>query len=440
MLVIVRSEPTTAAVSKVEALRLLRRDPIELIERAARAGDIVRIPMPRVRLTLVNHPDLVWEVLSSGDRDFRKSPALRNARRVLGDGLLTSEGDHHRRQRRMIQPIFHHERIDGYAAAIVAEAERAADELTPRVAVDMHQAMTRLTLTIVARALFGTDLADRDIEAVGAAMHEVLSQFDRQFSPWFPVTARLPLPSTRRFARSVAVFDEVVDRMIQRKRAEPGDDDLLSLLLSADESGRRMDDRQVRDEAITLFLAGHETTSNALTWTWWLLSQHPEADGGLRAELDAVLAGRTPTVGDLVRLPYLDAVLSESIRLRPPAWLIGREAVAEHDLAGAAIHPGDVVLVSPWLLHHDERWWPDAASFRPERWLEDDAGRPRHAYIPFGGGSRMCIGEGFAEMEARLVLATIARRRRFALAPDARVSMQPVITLRPRDGMPMRVR
>jgi cytochrome P450 len=425
-------------ISRASALRLLRRDPIRLIERAARVADVVAIPMPRVRLTLVNHPDLVWDVLSSGDRDFRKSPALRNARRVLGDGLLTSEGDLHRRQRRLIQPIFHHERIAGYADAIVRAADRAADELKPGTTVDLHEAMTELTLAIVARALFGADLARDDVAAVGAAMREVLSQFDRQFSPWFPITARLPLPSTRRFARSVGVFDEVIGRMIARRRREPAGEDLLSLLLAADEDGRRMDDRQVRDEAITLFLAGHETTSNALTWTWWLLSEHPDAELRLRAELDAELGGPA-TVADLPRLPVLDAVLSESIRLRPPAWLIGREAVAEHRFGDADVHRGDVALVSPWLLHHDERWWPDAGSFRPERWLEPDASRPRHAYIPFGGGSRMCLGEGFAEMETRLVLATIARRHRFRLAPTARVAMQPVITLRPRFGMPMEV-
>jgi cytochrome P450 len=426
-------------ISRASALRLLRRDPIALIERAAAVGDVVRIPVPRVRLTLVNHPDLVWDVLSSGDRDFRKSPALRNARRVLGNGLLTSEGDLHRRQRRLIQPIFHHERVDGYADAIARAADEEADELEPGTTVDLHETMTELTLTIVAHALFGADLGRHDVEAVGAAMHEVLSQFDRQFSPWFPITARLPLPSTRRFARSVGTFDEVIGRMIARKRHEPAGDDLLSLLLAADEDGRTMDDRQVRDEAITLFLAGHETTSNALTWTWWLLSQHPDADDRLRSELETELLGRTPSVADLPQLPFLDAVVNESIRLRPPAWLIGREAAADHELAGTLVRPGDVVLVSPWLLHHDGRWWPDAGSFRPERWLGPDTDRPRHAYVPFGGGSRMCIGEGFAEMETRLVLATIAQRRRFRLAPTARVAMQPVITLRPRFGMPMMV-
>jgi cytochrome P450 len=226
--------------------------------------------------------------------------------------------------------------------------------------------------------------------------------------------------------------------MVERHRAAPRpSDDLLSLLLAAREDGRGMDDRQVRDEAVTLMLAGHETTANALTWTWWFLSQHDEVARRLRDELDGVLGGRSPRAADLPRLPYVSAVVSESIRLRPPAWLIGRQAVAAHAFGEHRVEPGDVVLVSPWLLHHDERWWRDAGSFRPERWLHPDPDRPRHAYVPFGGGSRMCIGEGFAELEARLVLATIAQRHTFRLADGARVALQPVITLRPRHGMPM---
>jgi cytochrome P450 len=432
--------PPSLDVSRTEAVRLLRRDPIALIERAAAVGDVVRIPVPRVRLTLVNRPDLAWDVLSTGDRDFRKSPTLQNAKRVLGEGLLTSEGDVHRRQRRLIQPIFHHERVDASGATVVAEAEHVSASLAPGDALDVHEAMGRLTLAIVARALFGSDLTEADVDDVGAAMREVLSQFDRQFSPWFPVTARLPIPSTRRFERAVRVFDRTVQAMIDRHRLRPdASDDLLSLLLDAEEDGARMDDRQIRDEAVTLFLAGHETTANALTWTWWLLSQHSDAYERLREELEKVLAGRSPTPADLSRLPYVEAVVSESIRLRPPAWLIGRQAVVHHELAGHPVERGDVVLVSPWLLHHDARWWPEAASFRPDRWLTEDPARPRHAFIPFGGGSRMCIGEGFAWMEARLALATIAQRVRFTLDPAARVAMQPVITLRPRYGMPMRV-
>jgi cytochrome P450 len=246
------------------------------------------------------------------------------------------------------------------------------------------------------------------------------------------------LPATRRFDRAVAVFDRLISSLIAERRATGPRDDLLSLLLAAQEDGAAMTDTQVRDEAVTLFLAGHETTSNALTWTWWQLSRHPEVEARVHAELDAVLGGRPPATGDLGSLPYLRAVLAESIRLRPPAWAMGRQTMAQHELAGITLPAGSVVVVSPWVLHHDERWWSEADSFSPDRWLAPDEERPRHAYLPFGGGPRMCIGEGFAWMEAGLVMATIAQRWRFSLEPSPPVELQPVITLRPRFGMPMR--
>jgi cytochrome P450 len=424
--------------SKLGSLRLLRKDPIALLEGAAVRGDIVRVPMPRVELFVVNHPDLVWDILASGNHDFHKSPALQNARPVLGNGLLTSEDETHRRQRRLIQPIFHHERIDAYSEVMVDEAERASDRLADDARLDLHAEMARLTLAIVGRTLFATDVESEATGQVAAALHEILSQFGRQFSPWFPIAERLPLPATRRFDRSVAVFDRLISSLISQRRTSGLGDDLLSLLLAAQEEGEGMTDAQVRDEAVTLFLAGHETTSNALTWTWWLLSRHPDAEARVHAELDAIVGGRPPVIGDLPSLPYLRAVLSESLRLRPPAWAMGRQAIAPHELTGITLATGSVVVVSPWLLHHDERWWPRAHAFEPERWLEPDPGRPRHAYLPFGGGPRMCIGEGFAWMEAQLVLATLAQHWRFSLEPSPPVELQPVITLRPRHGMPMR--
>ncbi len=426
-------------VSAIAALRRLRRDPIGLLESAAALGDLVRVPMPRVRVYVVNDPALGWEILSTGHRDFEKSPTLKNAKMVLGEGLLTAEGELHRHQRRLIQPLFHHARVSGWAGLMVAEAERAAGRIPAGRPVDVHERMAALTLAIVGRTVFDTDIEADDAAQVAAALREVLSQFDRQFSPWLPLTAKLPIPATRRFNRAVAVFDRMVYAMIeQRHRAGATRDDLLSLLLAAKEGGVGMADTQVRDEAVTLFLAGHETTSNALTWTWWLLSQHPEVEARLHAELDAVLAGRLPTAADLERLPYTGAVASESMRLRPPAWAIGRQTTVDRDLGGIRMRRGSVVIVSPWLLHHDARWWPQPGAFRPERWLRDDPDRPRHAFLPFGGGPRMCIGEGFAWMEVRLLLATLAQRWSFRLDPSARVELQPVITLRPRYGMMMR--
>jgi cytochrome P450 len=417
--------------SKLAAVRALRRDPIGLFERAAALGDVVEVPMPRYRVFVLNHPDLVWDVLSTTNRRFQKSPTLRlGAARVLGDGLLTSEGDLHRRQRRLIGPVFHHDRITSYGVVMVEAAGREADRIQAGEVVDVHALMQRVTLAIVARTVFGADVETEDAAAITTAMEEVLSQFGRQFSPWLALSQRLPLPANRRFDRSVETFDRLVRRMIRARRASGATgNDLLSLLLSAREDGGGMDDLQVRDEAVTLLLAGHETTANALTWTLWLLGRSPDVADRLEAEVATSGVGHAPWVG---------AVVSESMRLRPPAWAIGRTCVEAHDAAGVAIDPRSVVVVSPWLLHHDARWWPEPEAFRPERWLAEDAGRPRHAFVPFGGGPRMCIGEGFAWLEATLVLETLSRRWRFVPIGDADVPMQPVITLRPRGAVRMR--
>jgi cytochrome P450 len=321
---------------------------------------------------------------------------------------------------------------------MVAEAGRASDRFVDGEAVDLHAEMARLTLAIVGRTLFATDVESDEAREVTVALHEILSQFGRQFSPWFPIVEKLPLPASRRFDRAVGVFDRLIATLIAERRSHGLGDDLLSLLLAAQEDGEGMSDTQVRDEAVTLFLAGHETTSNALTWTWWFLSQHPDAQERLHAELASVLGGRPPTTADLAHIPFTHAVLAESIRLRPPAWAMGRQAVAPHALGDLTVDRGDVLVVSPWVLHHDGRWWPRAGAFEPERWLRPEPDRPRHAYLPFGGGPRMCIGEGFAWMEAELVLAAIAQRWSFSLEPSPPVELQPVITLRPKNGMPMR--
>jgi cytochrome P450 len=425
----------TLPIPRVQSLRLLRRDPITLLERVAAVGDVVRVPMPRFTVFVLNHPDLVWDVLATDARDFMKGPTMQAAKMLLGESLLTSEGEYHRTQRRLIQPIFHHDRIEAYAAAMVELSERAAARWQSGDTIDVHAEMARLTLSIVGRTLFAADVESGDAHRIGTALAETLAQFGRVFSPFLSITSRLPLPATRRFERAKAVFDSTFFAMIADRRAHGADGgDVLSLLLRAQEDGAGMTDQQVRDEAITLFLAGHETTSNALTWTWFLLSEHPVEAEQMHRELDG-LGDDPPTVD---RLPFTAAVIRESMRLYPPAWAIGRRVLASHAANGVEIRKGSVVIVSPWLLHHDERWWPGAREFRPERWLEYASNRPRHTFIPFGGGPRMCIGEGFAQLEALLVLATIARDWRFEHDPNHRVELQPVVTLRPRTGMPMR--
>jgi cytochrome P450 len=430
------SGPPGPDVAGLAALRRFRRDPIGLLAEAASYGDVSALRLPRFPVVLLNHPDLVREVLVGSNRAFRKGPTMQAAKRVIGDSLLTTEGEEHRRQRRLIQPLFHHERIAGYADDMVELADRTADRWRDGLPLDAHAEMGRLTLAVVSRTLFGTDLPAGESRAITGALSGTLAQFDRVFSPLLPITERLPLPATRRFRAAHETFDRLVYGLIERRRAEGAiGDDLLSMLLRAQDAGAGMTDTQVRDEAITLFLAGHETTSNALTWTWYLLSGNPDVRRAWHAELDQVIGDRPPAATDLARLPLTDAVLHEAIRLYPPAWAMGRTALEVYHASGSEIPAGATVVVSPWLLHRDARWFPDPSGFRPERWPAGP--EPRHAYVPFGAGPRMCIGEPFAWMEAALLLATIGRRWELELSPDARVELQPVVTLRPRQGMAM---
>jgi cytochrome P450 len=420
-------EAPRLAISSVAAVRLLRRDPLALLERAAREGDVVRVRVPRLDLYVVNRPDLVWDVLATHGGHFTKGPTMQAAKRMLGESLLTSEGDHHRRQRRLIQPMFHHERIARLGPRIGAAGERASTGWMDGESIDVRAEMARLTLGIVVDTMFGSGLDDPDAARIAGALNDVLAQFDRVFSPFLPITEHLPIPATRRFHRARAVFDGTIHRMIADRRASGIDgDDLLSLLMRAQVEGVPMTDEQVRDEAITIFLAGHETTANALAWTWLLLAQHPEPARRFRERVD------DPA--------HVAAVLHESMRLYPPAWAIGRRAIADHVADGVAIPAGSVVMVSPWLLHHDPRWWRDPGAFDPERWLGGEPATDRHAYLPFGAGSRMCIGEGFAELEATTLLATIGRAWRFERASAEPVELQPVVTLRPKGGLWMRAR
>jgi cytochrome P450 len=424
------------------ALRAWRRDPIGLLQRVAAGGDVQRLRLPRLDAWLLNHPDLIREVLVSGHHDFMKGPTIQASKRLLGESLLTSEGDFHRRHRRLIQPIFHHDRMESYGPVMVGHAERAADRWRDGEVLDVHQEMTRLTLSIVGEALFGADVEADEARHIGSAMTETFANFGRIFSPLFPLLARLPVPAMRRFNRARALLDATVDRMIrERREAGASGQDLLSLLLRAHEDGAGgMSDEQVRDEAMTLFLAGHETTAVALTWTWYLLSMHPEVEAKLHEELDRALSDGRPSPEDLSALRYTQMVLRESMRLYPPAWAIGRRALAEHPVDGRVIPARAVIVVSPYLVHHDSRWWPEPQAFRPERWAEEDRSRHRLAYFPFGAGPRMCIGEPFAWMEAVLVMATVAARWRLTLVPDQRVEFQPAVTLRPKQGIRMMVR
>ena len=417
-------------------LASFRRDPLRFIDRVRRTyGDVARFRFGPRRIYLLSHPEHVREVLVANHRNFIKSGALQRARVVLGQGLLTSEGEHHLRQRRLAQPAFHRERISALGETMVAYAERAAGRWTPGREMDAAREMNRLALAIAGKTLFGADV-ERESDEIGAALNDVMAAFKRLTNPLGLLLDKLPVPGTLRVRRASERLDATIFRMIAERRAS-GEDrgDLLSMLLAAVDTegdGGGMSDRQLRDEALTLFLAGHETTANALAWTWHLLALHPQVEAALHAELDAVLPNRPPTADDLPRLATTRAVLAESMRLYPPAWAIGRQPLEPFAVGGFRVRAGVVVLMSPWVVHRDPRWWPDPERFDPGRWTPDAEARlPRFAYFPFGGGPRKCIGEGFAWTEGILVLAAIARRWKLRHAPGATVGMQPLITLRP---------
>jgi cytochrome P450 len=413
-------------------------------------GDVVGFRLGGRRMFLVSHPDHIRDVLVTRSDQFTKGPALRSAKVTLGEGLLTSEGDFHRRQRRLMQPAFHAQRVADYADAIVRFGVRARERWQGGQTVEMRAAMTQLTLEIVAKTLFDAEI-ESEVRELGEAMDVNVTMFDRARSPLAPILNLLPLASNRRFYRAKDRVFETIDRMIATRRAAMGREtggtprkDFLSLLLAARDAegdGQGMSDEQLRFEAMTLFSAGHETTANALVWTWLLLAQNPAAEARLHDELRRELGRRPPTAADVPRLAYTRAVLAESMRLYPPAWVVGRQATQPFRAGEYEIPAGGVILMSQFLVHRDPRWWPNAEAFEPERWLTDQPERPRYAYFPFGGGSRQCIGESFAWLEGILLIATLAQRWRFSLPPDTKpVRLHATITLRPREELPMTVK
>lgn len=393
------------------------------------------------RIHILNDPALIEIVLVKNHKYYHRDRASAGLKRVMGNGVLTSEDEFHLTQRRLIQPAFHKSRIDAYAETMVKFADALGRRWTDGGFRDISKDMMEVTLAIIARTMFSYDVAS-DVATVERCMHVLLQHAFRYVIPELGfLMDKLPLKSTRQIERTLAELDEVVYRFIRQHREMAEDNgDLLSLLLAARyEDGSGMSDQQVRDEAITLFLAGHETTANALTWTWYLLSQHPDIEQRLHAEIDAVLEnGRSPGAEDIPRLGYTRRVLTEAMRICPTVPGFARMAIEDNMVGPIRVRKGDTVLFSQMAIHHSKRWYPDPERFDPDRWLpEQAASRPKFAYFPFGGGSRKCIGEPFAWMEGTLLLATFARDWRFELAPDARVAKQVAITLRARHGMRM---
>ncbi|MEO5720472.1 MAG: cytochrome P450 [Chthoniobacterales bacterium] len=417
-------------------LYAMRRDPLEFFSRLAREyGDIVRFRLgdhPH-DLFLVNHPDFIREVLVAQDRSFSKWFSVERIKEVLGDGLFVSEGEVHMRQRRLAQPFFHRERIASYADQMSALALRLRERWQPDAVVDICAEMNWLAMMIVASTLFGADI-EHEAEEIRAALSEILDQFERSI---------LPQADRADFEAALRRLDDAVYRIIQERRATGEDHgDLLSMLLVAqdEEDGGRMSDLQVRDEAMTIFLAGHETSANAMAWSWYLLAQHPEVEAQLHAEVDAVLQGRAPRMDDVPRLPVTARIFSEALRLYPPLWAIGRRALQDCVVGGYPIPKGSVVLLSSYVTQRDARWFPEPAKFDPERWTaEARAARPKYSYFPFSAGSRSCLGEAFASMEGVLCLAALAQKWRLEIMPKHPIALQPQLTLRARHGIKMRL-
>jgi len=404
-------------------------------------GDVVHFKMGARHIVLVSDPHYIRDILVKDNKNFIKSRGLQMlSRRLLGKGLLTSEGELHRRQRRLIQPVFHKQRIDAYSETMVDCTARRSTGYVDGAPLDMGEEMMKTALAIAAKTLFGADV-DEEADEISDAMTEAMNIFDLLADPFVAITEKLPLPRNKRIKQARDRIDATVYRMIEERRASAEDrGDLLSLLLKAqdEDDGTVMTDQQLRDEAITLFLAGHETTANAMTWTWYLLSQNPDAVEKLHEEVDRVLEGRLPALQDVPNLHYTRMVFAESMRLFPPAHSFGREALEQYKIGDYDVPKGATIIISPYLMHRHPRYWDNPEVFEPERWLPEKAeARPKTVYIPFGGGPRTCIGEPFAWLEGVLVVATLARHWQFSLAQGHPVDVQPLVTLRPKHGMKM---
>jgi cytochrome P450 len=443
-------------------LRGRTRDPAQYYRTLVdRFGNVVFMRVGTKTFCLVNDASHVEHVLKDNHRNYTKGPGYDRVRPFLGDGLLTSEGEAWRRQRKLVQPSFHHDAIARFAETVTRLGSSMLDGWEPAAragrSLDIAAEMAELTLGIVGQTLLGSDTGARAAE-VAAAVAEIQRPADEPGQSWLrvldvlmpirrhvsaTVARHLPTEANRRFRSAVQTLDEIVNRLIaERRRGHGAAKDLLGLLMQArdDESVHGMSDAQLRDEVMTMLLAGHETTAAALTWAFHLLDGHEEVESRLRGELGEVLAGRPPAFADLGRLPYLDCVLSEVLRLYPPVWRLSRHALGEDTVGGYAIPAGCVVLLSPWLTHRHPAYWPDPERFDPDRFAAAaSSGRPRFAYFPFGGGPRICIGNSFALMEARLILALVLQRYRLRRLPGHRIEIERRITIRPRGGLPMRL-
>jgi cytochrome P450 len=418
-----------------------QRDPLRFVREMQQTyGDMATVHFGKVPVVLLFRPEYVRYVLVEHPRNFTKPnrDGVGQLRLLLGDGLLTSDGEFHRQQRRLVQPAFHKRRVESYAGAMVQLTEELLAEWQPGMQVNIAREMQQLTLRIITKTLFNLDSREQ-AAFLGRAFNQVINNSRRAFGGLPRLRFDLPFTRYGKLVRGKQSLDDFVyDLIAQRRRTGRDEGDVLSMLLEAQEEGQGMTDKQVHDQVLTFVAAGHETAQNTLSWTFYLLSQHPQVMTKLLEELRRVLAGRAPTVEDLPNLPYLEWVINESWRVYPPAWTQGRRAVEAFDLGGYHLPAGTITILSQWVLHHLPDIWGDPDVFRPERWDPVSSEKiPQGAYFPFGAGPRICIGMPFAQMETRLLLASILQRYTPRLAPGFPVVLQPRVTLRPKYGMRM---
>ncbi len=415
------------------------RDPIRLFEYMARKyGDISTYRVGHLRIVFLNNPEYIREVLVNQAPNFTKERVQRRSKMLLGDGMITSEGNYHKAQRRAVQPAFYRERIGAYADTIVRHACNLRDAVVPGSTIDMAQTMMRLSLSVAADALFRTRMTAEEVAAMNQSVNDIMKVY--HFLVALPAAEKLlhfPIPGLMQFKRARRKLDRQIFEMIAHRRSQGEPGELLTMMIEGQPDAS---DEQIRDQVTTILLAGFETTANALSWTWYLLAENPEVEARLHAELDAVLGGRLPTADDYPNLKYTEMILAEAMRLYPPAWAMGRQAIEPFDLGPYHLPAKTTVLMSQWVMHRNPEFFADPLRFDPTRFEpEAKRNRPKFAYFPFGGGPRQCIGEAFAWMEAVLILATLAQRWRVTLVPGQTIVPEQLITLRPKGGIRMKM-
>ena len=413
-------------------------EPLEYLKRCAQDyGDIMQIRLGTTAIYMLSSPEYIERVLVTQNSKYQKSRFTQRRKSLFGNGLIFSEGDFWLRQRRLMQPAFHQKRVASYGQAMIQLSQKMAEGWQDSETLNIHESMMQLSLEIVLKTLFDTESAG-DAEKIGQVLDILIDQVSAaavrpiQFPDW------LPTPGNQRYNAALSQLDAIIQQIISdHRRRETDNGDLLSTLLHVqDEDGSRMTDKQLRDEVVNLYIAGHETVALTLAYTWRLLAENPAVEAKLHDELERVLAGRTPTMEDLANLPYTEQIITESMRLYPPVWGVFRDCKVADEIGGYPIAPGTVVLLSPWVVHHDAQYYTEPETFQPERWDKTSKQPiPRYAYFPFGGGQRLCVGNIFAMVEARLVFATLAQRWSFSLPAGSSLELIPSITIRPKNGI-----